>query len=297
MTVREWLQNGDPAVARLARTQLLDSGKEAYVEEGWIGAFLSRFNSQTGLWGNGVYSPKWISTFYTLRDLLSLEVDPQNPAFQQGLDTLVTHMWNPGKYTEKDVCVLAMLLDMMVWAKRPAEIVDQMAADLMSKQLPDGGWNCSCKNRSTLKSSIHTTMSVVEALTAYDPGGYGRQAEGREYLLRKRLFRRETDGSEIFSGISQFHFPTRWKYDVLRGLVHFAGIGHPLDARMEEALALLKDKISKGTLGKGTTYSGLLHFPMETSRYGRMNTLRGLKVLKTYDPPMFRILLDKEVQS
>ena len=54
---------------------------------------------------------------------------------------------------------------------------------------------------------------------------------------------------------------------------------------------LLRSRFRKGYLPRGSTYSGLLHFRMETGRMGAMNTLRGLRVLRQYDPGLCEQLL------
>jgi hypothetical protein len=107
--------------------------------------------------------------------------------------------------------------------------------------------------------------------------------------------RRETNGELIFSTITEFHFPERWKYDVLKSLVYFASVGHTYDPRMAEALDLLKARLYKGYLGRGSAHGGRLHFKMETGKLGSMNTLRGLRVLKTYDPETYRKVISMEM--
>ena len=46
-TLLECLLAGDPALVRLTRKYLLDT-QTPYVTQGWIGAFLERFDPQTG---------------------------------------------------------------------------------------------------------------------------------------------------------------------------------------------------------------------------------------------------------
>lgn len=298
----DFLLEGDPSVRRLTQKYLLDQ-ETTYTDQGWIHDFLSCFDSEQGTWGNGIYGPKWISTFYTLRDLMSLEIDPKHPIYQEGLQTLIAHMWNPDEFMEDDVCVVAMLVSLLTYGRYDPSPIAEMMQYLIRKQLPDGGWNCVSAYRTALHSSIHTTLSVLEAYRDYEREGYREELErvreqakeGQEYLLRKRLLRRESDGELIVPYITQFHFPTRWKYDVLRALVYFTSIQYPYDPRMEEALELLREKIKKAYLTKGTTYSGRLHFSMETSRIGRMNTLRGLQVLKYYDPDYYNKLIGMDI--
>jgi hypothetical protein len=294
VTVLDWLLSGDPAVKRLTMKYLL--GQEpAYTDEGWIEAYLNRFDPEERRWGRGIYGPKWTSTFYTLRDLYYLEILAEHPIYQQGLDTLLQHMWNQDTFVEDDICVVAMLAALVMHGRRSEKQIDEMMLYLLENQQPDGGWNCSGVSGKTLKSSIHTTLSVLEGFAEYNRHGHKtyqsaiekQVKDGQEYLLRKHLFRRESDKSIILPYITQFHFPPRWKYDVLRVLCYFASIQYPFDSRMEEGLSILRDKIKKGYLTKGTTYSGRLHFKLEEGRFGRMNTLRGLIVLKHYDPEYY----------
>lgn len=302
MRILDFLLDSDPAVKRLAEIHLLD-GVRPYTTEGWIGEFLSRYNEDTHTWGNGIYSPKWVSTFYTMRDLQSLEIDPQHPIYRQGLETLLEHMWNPEKQMEDDVCVVAMFVSLLTYGQHPAPVIDEMIQYLLKMQMPDGGWNCSAVHGPSKRSSIHTTLSVLEAYADYEKEGYrnllpaikGQTESGQAYLLRRNLMRRESTGEIIVPYIVQFHFPTRWKYDVLRALVYFAAVNYPYVPAMEEGLNLLKKKFEKGYLNKGPTLTGRHHFQMETTRIGAMNTLRGLIVLKHYDRDYYEDTISREI--
>jgi hypothetical protein len=308
MTILDLLMKRDPSVRRLTLKYLMDQ-PVPYTTDGWISRFLELFEREKGTWGNGIYGPKWISTFYTLRDLTSLEIDPQHPVYQRGLQTLVEHMWNPEHPGIRDECVIAMLARMMVYGGYVPQYIEGMISCLTGRQMPDGGWNCDASRRSTqnkpCKSSVHTTLSVLEAYLDYDHAGFTgyiemvrkQSAEGREYLLRKCLMRRETNNELIFSAITDFHFPERWKYDVLKALVYFADAGYPFEPRMAEAIDLLKTRLSKGYLGRGSAHSGRLHFKMETGKLGSIITLRGLKVLKTYDPITYQKIISMEMQN
>jgi hypothetical protein len=72
----------------MARKYLLNLETPSVTQE-WIGTILERFDQLTGQRGNGIYGPKWISTFYTMRNLASLEIDPDHLVYQRGLDTLL----------------------------------------------------------------------------------------------------------------------------------------------------------------------------------------------------------------
>ncbi|MBT2570747.1 hypothetical protein [Planococcus sp. ISL-110] len=158
-----------------------------------------------------------------------MEIDPQHPIYQQGLKTLIDHMWNPEESVEDDVCVVAMLVDLLTYGKYQASIIDEMIHYLLQHQMPDGGWNCSAVYGHSTKSSIHTPLSVLEAYSDYEKPGYGillpsiqeQTKEGQAYFLQRNLMRRKSNNEITLPYIVDFHFPTRWKYDVLRALSYF----------------------------------------------------------------------------
>ena len=84
----------------------------------------------------------------------------------------------------------------------------------------------------------------------------------------------------------ELSFPTRWHYDVLRGLEHFRAVGDPPDHRVEEAVELVRSKQQPDGSWLGeNTHPGDVHFALEDGdgRPSRWNTLRALRVLRWYD--------------
>lgn len=302
MRIIDFLLGSDPAVKRQTEIYLLGK-KSPYTEEGWIGEFLSRYDKEEHTWGGGIYGPKWISTFYTMRDLKSLEIDPEHPIYQQGLQTLISHMWNPEEFVEDDVCVVAMLVSLLAYGKQSAAVIDEMIQYVLDMQMPDGGWNCAAVNGRSMKSSINTTLSVLEAYADYEKEAYRhllpvikeQTQAGQAYLLLRNLMRKESTGEIILPYFVQFHFPTRWKYDVLRALSYFAAIRYPYEPAFDEGLDLLKKKFEKGYLTRGSQYTGRVHFQLETTKIGTMNTLRGLLVLKHFDLEYYNEIINKEI--
>lgn len=309
MYVIDWLLSGDTSIARLTKKYLLDE-IAPYTNDGWIQQYLSFYNHERKQWavdenptegpfGHGIYSPKWISTFYTLRELTILEINPLDPIYQEGMNTLLHFFWNHEIYQVKDICVVGMLLSMVIYAHCDRHYIDEMVAYLVDNQVFDGGFNCESRFSSVKSSSIHTTLSVLEGLESLIRSEYSFdkfaifkiKKEAEEFLLRKKLMRRETNNEIIKSYIVSFHYPTRWKYDVLKALLYFANSDHPFDTRFEEAMNLLKKRMSKGKLPKGPFHTGLLHFPLDSENVARMNTLRGMIVLKKYDSDFYQNLL------
>lgn len=299
MRILSWLMAGDPAIRRLVKKELLDQ-KTDCVTEGWIAQYISLYDHQKKLWGNGIYGPKWVSTFYTVRELTVLEIDPGHPVYQEGVRTLIRHMWNEPMWKEHDLCVVGMLLSMGVYAGASADLINELFMKIVKHQLHDGGFNCECLFRDVKSSSVHTTLTVLEALSALKHSAYPHDSkrrmaiekQAREFLLRKHLMRRERDGELMFSYIDKFHYPTRWKYDVLRALVYFAKEHVPYDKRMDEALQLLKKRFHNGILPKGPIHTGRTHFPLESEDIKRMNTLHGLIVLKEYDTKTYETMIN-----
>ena len=66
----DWLLQGDPSICWQTMRDLTDVDEKAIQTErkkiavhGW-GKKLLAYQDNSGLWGSGLYSPKWISTFF-----------------------------------------------------------------------------------------------------------------------------------------------------------------------------------------------------------------------------------------
>jgi len=158
---------------------------------------------------------------------------------------------------------------------------------LLGEQLADGGWNCEAERGST-RSSFNTTIAVLEGLLEYEqtdmtqPGVAAARQRGEEYLLERRLLRRQSTGEMIDPAWTQFSFPTRWHYDVLRGLDYLRSAGVEPDERIAEAVDLVESKRDPdGRWPLENTHPGRFHFDMEDGdgQPSRWNTLRALRVL------------------
>lgn len=306
MKVIEWLMEGDPSIQRLTQQVVEGMEQTAYTEKGLIGMYLERFDEKSGLWGGGVYGPKWISTHYTLLELKYMEIDPMHPYYQRGILTMLDHEWRSPDMSEhhenQDVCVLGMVLGLCAYGRlqdvRVFEIVDY----LIRHQMCDGGWNCNWNSirHPSNKSSLHTTLTVLEAFRDFMKYGYDYKTEalklmsmqGSEFILSKQLFRSNCTGEVISPQFIQWHYPMRWKYDIYRALEYFASVEYPYDTRMDEALSMVIKKAEKGPMPKGPQYSGRIHFKLEETKFGRFNTIRALKILKAYDRVAYEKLKD-----
>ncbi len=307
MKIVDWLLEGDIVINYLINKYLLDKDF-SHNDSGYIGKYLELYDKEKKIWGGNIYHNKWISSTYTLLELKYMEISYDNIYYQEGTKKVLDGLWkNHGKINKdkyQDLCMSAMVLSLVSYGKikdiRLNEIIDY----ILNHQMEDGGWNCawdSVHNKSIV-SSIHTTISVLESISDYEKNGYNyrleelkeKQIQGEEYLLERELFKRLSDGEIIHSEIIKFHYPCRWKYDVLRALEYFTNENHPYDIRMEQGLKLIKKNIKKGYINRGNKYSGKIHFPLETTRGGRFNTFRGLKVLKKYDIDFYKNILNQE---
>jgi ABC-type molybdenum transport system ATPase subunit/photorepair protein PhrA len=99
---------------------------------------------------------------------------------------------------------------------------------LITEQMGDGGFNCEANRGGAVHSSLHTTISVLEGILEYVVNGYSYRtselnriaAEAREFILQHKLFRSDHTGEIIDKRMLMLSYPSRWRYDILRALVH-----------------------------------------------------------------------------
>jgi hypothetical protein len=297
----EWLLSGDPAIVYQTRRDLLGQSEKELVpfcseiaRSGWGRRFLSLRDNKTGLWGNGVYSPKWISTTYTLLDLKHLELPSDTKGFTESGELILNWMWQvPQKKKDRylDLCICGMLLDICCYAGLRTDKLNEIVDHVLEKQFSDGGWNCRWVFDHD-HGSLHTTINILEGLKEYFDKGYThrkmelKQAvnKAHEFILIHRLFRSDRTGKIIDKKMTMMSYPPRWKYDILRCLDYFQSVGLKYDVRMQEALDIIwKKRMADGRWPVQQKYHGLVHFDMEkTGKGSRWNTLRALRVIKRY---------------
>lgn len=298
----EWLAEGDPAIRWQAERDLLDrrprtwrSTRAAVETEGW-GRRLLDEQDPGGTWGNGLYTPKWTSTTYTLLLLRRLGLPSSNERAIAGCHRLLgdaewfdggVSYWASYSYAER--CVNGMVLAISSHFDSADRRVDSIAELLVGAVMPDGGWNCQ-DVRGATHSSFHTTISVLEGLLEWKRSIGTSDADaaivrGHEFLLDHRMYRSHRTREVINEAWTTFHFPPRWHYDVLRGLDHLRDAEASPDLRAADAIGLVRaGRRLDGRWGKGSQYSGEVFFPLEPGRVaGRWNTLRALRVLRWWE--------------
>ena len=303
----EWLMAGDAAIRWQTMRDLLDMPEQAWERErqqtvtsGW-GAQLMAEQEENGRWGGGFYSPKWISSTYTLLTLIDIGIPPTNGAARRGAQLVLQEMLGASnderfqqKLAELDRCIVGMMLRIGVYFGIEDARIEAIVANLLAERMPDDAWNCRRHRRpKPHHSSFHTTFNVLEGLRQYLESGSGKQQESvlaaeqaaLEFMLQHKLFRSNKTGEVINHKFTQFSYPHRWYYDVLRGLSYFARANAPHDPRLQDAMNLLHKRRQKDAFWPvQNRHPGRAFFQMEkTGGPSRWNTLRALRVLRWWE--------------
>ena len=291
----DWLLEGDAAIRWQVLQDILDRAPTAVKRErarvattGW-GRQLLDHQDPEGTFAGALYSPKWISTTYSLLLLWRMGIEPTNTAARRA----VTCLWDavdvnggvslPNASYPPDICISAFWLTLGAYFGHKDDRFPDVVDWVLANQLDDGGWNCETVRTGSKHSSFHTTIQVLEALAQLDDSALEQAAAaGREFFLAHRMFRSHRTGEVAHPAYTKLSFPPRWHYDVLRGLDYFQSVAAPVDDRLDDALDLLRVKQRKdGRWPVQNKHGGRVWFDMETGREpSRWNTLRALRVLR-----------------
>ena len=305
LELRDWLLDSDPSIRWQVMRDLLGepeaivaSERSRVALEGW-GSRLLDLQGSDGHWGGAAFVPRaWVSTMDTLQLLRDLGVDPASERMRQAIRRVRDRCtWGPefgdAPFFEGEVepCINGRVLAAGAYF---GEASDRLAERLLREQLPDGGWNCDAPR--SQRSSFHTTICVLEGLLEYEnasgmrPEVTAARLRGQDYLLDRRMFRSRSTGGIIThdrktrspAAWTQLSFPTRWHYDILRGLDYLRCAGVVPDERAAEALERVRQKRdAQGRWALENPHPGPSHFEMEDGNAApsRWNTLRALRVL------------------
>ncbi len=300
--VLEWLRTGDVALAYQVHRDLLSTERadlrERISNEG-VGAALLAARGPQGHWGDGFYQPKWTCTHYTLLELMGLGLAPEHPVATQVVADTLGSLKGPdggvnpsGTIKASDVCINGMVLSYASYFGADEPSLRSVLDFVLAQRMADGGFNCRSNRSGALVSSVHTSVSVLEGLTAYRQAGHRYRADEVsatiaatvEYFLEHHLYRRISTGEVMRAEFLRLHHPTRWYFDVLRGLDALRGAGVPPDPRMADALTVLRSRRRPdGRWAANRGYAGHTHVP--EPRAGTPNrwiTLTALRVLAVY---------------
>lgn len=319
MNVIDWIESSDVSAKYLVSKFLLEKDackleelRRNINKAGYGSRLIAYQNPDTYLWGKGVYSPKYISTHYTLLELCQLGASLSEPNIVKAIEILFQEMWKEaGKvksYRHQDLCVVAMMLRIGCTANLNDLRINEMIDYILLHQISDGGWNCAWERKPKPKqSSLHTTLSVLEAFNAYIKEGYSYRIkeikakipEGIEYILTKNLFRSVRTKEIIHQDMLIFPFPYGWKYDILRALTIMAELKFDYDERMKEALNIIIERLDEfGRIKANRKPQGLHHvLYTKANHYCPFNTQRTLYVIKFYKPDLYNDFISKDINA
>ena len=299
MTVLDWLLDSDPSIRWQVMRDLTDQPADVVAaerarvaHEGW-GARLLALQPPDGVWGGGANFPEWTGTKPTLVVLRTLGPDPADPAVRRAVELVRDNCkWEyddlPFFDGEVEPCINGATVAIGAYFGQDVQVIVDR---LLTEQMEDGGWNCE-QERGSTRGSFDSTINVLEGLLMHERT-VGASADvtaarlrGQEYLLDRRLFRRLSNGEVANPMYKYLFFPTRWHYDILRGLDYLRDAGVVPDERVDEAIELLRSK--RDTDGRWPleyTYPGEVFFEIEDGegKPSRWNTLRAMRVLRWYD--------------
>lgn len=302
MNVVDWLLNGNNNICFLVKKHLLNQNLTQH-NDGYIKDYLNQYNTETKLWGSGLYGPKWISSTYTLLDLISLEatidqkmVDGYNKLRQE---LVLIYTLNPKDKKTLDLCIVGMLVNIGAYLKTDENLLKDLIDFILFTINSDGAWNCYFNYREYKTSSLHTTINILEGLQTYISKGYmyrkkevlASMSSANEFIFKKKLFRSRRTNEIIRKEFLSVHYPVRWYYDMFRAMEYFVDADVVYDHRMKEALDIIKKMVAKGSLPKGKTYTGKTHFKLLLEDYKRINTFRALRIIKKYDNKYYKEVL------
>ena len=305
-----WLLDSDPSIRWQVMRDLRGApaadvaAERARVATEGAGARLLALQGSDGTWGGAAWNRGWNSTMHVLMLLRDFGLDPESDEARRAVGLVRDRVtWkgsgppecdgNPFFAGEVEPCINGQVAAAGAYF---GQDVRGIVGRLLGEQLSDGGWNCEAANGST-RSSFNTTICVLEALLEHERGGgssrevTAARLRGQEYLLDRRLLRRQSTGEVIESdrkgGASwaAFAFPTWWHYDVLRGLEYMRRAGVVPEGRMAEAIELVASRRGVNDRWRlDTRYPGKM--PVETDEGegepSRWITLRALRVLDWY---------------
>jgi hypothetical protein len=305
----QWLLQGDPAIRWQTLRDLVGAAdrevereRRRVARDGWGAGLLARQDTD-GRWAGGLssdgglYSPKWISTTYTMLLLRDFGLPPTNRQARKACALLLDGGFqrdggiNYGWRGRSETCITGMVLSLLSYFECDDGRLDVIADHLLERQMPDGGWNCR-RDLGATHASVHTTINVLEGLHLCERNR-GRklravraaQRRGRKFLLVHRLFRSHRNGTIIKPVFTRFAFPPRWHYDILRALDYFQAVDASRDERLADAIDIVRASRRKdGRWSLQHRWPGKTYFELERlGATSRWNTLRALRVLTWWD--------------
>ncbi|HET6785692.1 MAG TPA: hypothetical protein VFH18_06685 [Erysipelotrichaceae bacterium] len=308
-----WLKDSDLSIQYRLEKDLLKSPQTVLTDiqtkmlEGGWGYELLTYQKEDGYW-EGYYSPKWISTHYTLQTLRCLNY-PKTLSIKYAINRILKEEKckdggiSPSRlHNESDCCVNGMFLTIACYYHANINDLKSMIDYLILAQINDGGFNCSFNRHKVHHSAFNSTLCVIEGLWEYENQGYDYRIddvkklrkEAEEFLLHHQLYISDKTNQIIDERYCSTHFPYYWRYDLLRVLEYFVDSNHTYDKRLENALIWLESKHKEYRWNVNAHYSGLTYFTMEKAgKQSKMITIRALKVLHYFNRINIKSIIKK----
>ena len=294
-----WLMAGDSSIRYQTLRDLLDDDRPSLqtriVTDGDAATILAA-RGPAGHWGRGFYQPKWTSSHYSLLELRDLGVASGHPSCLRSVELIAQQKGSDGGVNPSagkrpaDVCINGMFLAYAAHFGAPEAVLVSVVDFLLEQRLADGGFNCDAARSPHRVSSVHSTTSVIDGFAQYLARGFShRQDEVREALadaveslLARNLYQRRGRTEAIRPEFTRLHHPSRWHFDVLRGLEVLRSVGVAWDPRMAAAL-----EVVVGRRRPDGRWAGSSQYPGEAwvsypgaGEPNRWVTLRALRVLR-----------------
>lgn len=298
----EWLLEGDVSIQYLTHRDLLQSGPlvldplQARIPTEGFGARYLACRNDDGHWGKSWYQPKWTCSHYSLLDMKNLGLPRDTPACAEMVHRMFRERASDDGSVNfattaipSDACINGMALNYATWFGADVRDLARLVDYLLGVQMPDGGFSWS-HFKPNASSEPHTTVTVLEGFHEFSASHDYRREDiarseraAREYLLARSLV--ALPGDDVFDQrFLRLAYPTRYRYDCLRGLEVLARARVPWDDRMQPALSWLASKRRQdGRYPLEHIHPGRVHVEMEQRRSpSRFVTLIAMLVRTRY---------------
>lgn len=262
----DWLlEENEPSVRYQALTFLLDKkenddevvkARELVGKRGWAARILENQKDRK-FWDNpqSCYIPKFSAGSWQLVVLADLGLSSRDIRVSNAIEHLLDlHNVEQGGISmrpkghekfEPHICLTGNLVRTL--AKMGYSEDDRVLKSLdwlISKQLPDGGWNCAPQGKhGSFMSTVQPVWALSEMMAHDARKGWEAAAKrGAEFLLKHRVFKSDRDDSVILLDFLRLHYPLHYSYDFLHGLRVLTELGVKSDPRLKDAISLLLEK-------------------------------------------------------
>jgi hypothetical protein len=265
-SVLAWLlEETEPSSRHETMVRLLDrdeneqqvrTTREQIGKTGWASRIFEKQKEQT-YWDNpkSCYIPKFSACSWQILVLADLGVSSKDPRAARAVEHfLELHNVETGGVSlrpkgnpkfEPHICATGNMIRAL--AKMGYAEDDRVlnALDwLLTKQLPDGGWNCAPPGKhGSFMATVEPLWALSEMMSHDAREGWEDSAKkGSEFLLKHQIYKSDKDDSVILLDFLRTHYPLHYSYDFLHGLRVLTELGVRNDPRLNSAVSLLMEK-------------------------------------------------------